>query len=130
MKEVTLTKEQAGAMEAIKEFVNEGGYHPIYESKASVITTKLDKTYSFAGKRAAANTISNEDFIIALLEGYTVEKDADDLVKEKYEQADNGELQDVSPSVVGRCIYNDGFRHGMEFVLKTKDISIRGINLD
>ncbi|WP_407708506.1 hypothetical protein ACIU4M_00645 [Bacillus altitudinis] len=131
MKEVTLTKEQAAAMAAIKELVDESRhYNSLYRNNASVIYAKLDKTYSFVGTRRAANTISDEDFIFALLEGYTVEKDADDLVKEKYEQAYNMELEDTSPSMNNTYIYNDGFRHGMEFVLKTKDISIRGIHLD
>jgi len=131
MKEVTLTKEQASAMEAIKELVNDSNHFSShYANNATAINTKLDKTYFFAGKREAANTISDEDFIIALLEGYKVEKDADEIVKEKYDLAAKRWLSDASPSGHSTDIYNDGFRHGVEFVLKTKDISIRGIHLD
>lgn len=127
MTKVTLTKEQAAGMKSIKEKLSQDDYG-VFASQASVILYKVED--SFVGVRRAVNSLSDADFITALLEGYEVEKDSNDLIKEMYENAANLDLPDRSPHCSDKSIYNDGFKDGMAYVLKTKEIIIEGIDLD
>jgi hypothetical protein len=88
MNKPLLTKEQAKAMEAIKEKIAEGKTIT-FSSHTTVIRHKL-KGESFFDERRGANSLSDDDFIAALYIGWEVEKTPEEKVREYYERVKPG----------------------------------------
>lgn len=127
MTKITLTAEQGKAMEAILAKVADVSENGVYETKATVITAKMNG-WSFFDERSGANSLSNTDFITALYEGYETPKTNEDTLLEQYNRAKNLGLSDTTPFSSNSAIYSQAFRDGIDYVLDTLDIEVEGIN--
>jgi hypothetical protein len=82
MNKPTLTKAQAYAMEALLKTIESGDIQTL-STKAKAVDYKL-RSIGFVGDRIAANSISHDDFILALYNGYEVEQTPEEKVREYY----------------------------------------------
>jgi hypothetical protein len=82
MNKPTLTKEQAKAIESIKQKIADGLTFA-YDSLAEAVQYKLEGQ-RFADERRPANELSNDDFIAALYVGYEVEQTPEEKVREYF----------------------------------------------
>jgi hypothetical protein len=123
MNKPKLTRKQADAIESIKQCIG-GRKTLVFNSIASVIEFKLEGL-SFGDERKAANEIPNDDFIVALVSGYEVERTPEDDVREYYETAEiamSHMLTDEYRSYWG------GVQTGVRATLNKLRIRVKGVN--